>query len=115
MTSENKTIFEKIIDRTLPSEILLENEYAIVIKDINPQAPIHVLIIPKRRIERIAKIKENDKDIIANLFITAVEFAEKNNITDFRIVINNGSQAGETVPYLHVHLLAGRIMSWPPG
>ncbi|MDE6432159.1 MAG: HIT domain-containing protein [Opitutales bacterium] len=111
----DKTIFEKIIDRTVPAEILLENEYAIVIKDINPQAPIHVLIIPKHRILRISEVKESESSIISNLFLTAAQFAKENNISDFRLVINNGAQAGETVPHLHIHLLSGRPMGWPPG
>lgn len=111
----NKTIFEKIIDRSIPSEILFENQHAIVIKDINPQAPIHVLIIPKHKIERIAKVKDSESDILANLFLTATKFANEHSITDFRLVINNGPQAGETVPHLHIHLLSGRPMGWPPG
>ncbi len=111
----DKTIFEKIIDHTIPAEILLENEHAVVIKDINPQAPIHVLIIPKHRIPRIAEIKESESDIIAHLFLTAAQFAKENNISDFRLTINNGPQAGETVPHLHIHLLSGRQMGWPPG
>ncbi len=112
----DKTIFEKIIDREINSNILFENEHAIVINDINPQAPIHLLIIPKQKVERLADIITQSGDgIISNLFSVAIKYAHDNNITDFRIVINNGQQAGETVPHLHIHLLSGRKMGWPPG
>lgn len=111
----NKTIFERIIAREISAEILFENESMIIIKDIAPQAPIHVLIIPKQKIERISKITKQEADIVSNLMLAAVEFAEKNNITNYRLVINNGLLAGETVPHLHIHLLSGREMKWPPG
>jgi histidine triad (HIT) family protein len=111
----DKTIFEKIIDREVSAEILMETDDAIVIGDINPQAPVHVLIIPKRKIERIASITEDDAGIAANLLLTAVNFAKKSNISSYRLVINNGALAGETVHHLHIHLLAGRGMGWPPG
>ncbi len=112
----DKTIFEKIIDRKIDSDILFENEHAIVIKDIHPQAPIHLLIIPKQKVTRLADtIMQPNNSIISNLFSVAIQYAHDNNITDFRIVINNGPQAGETVPHLHIHLLSGRKMGWPPG
>lgn len=110
-----RSIFEKIIAREIPAEILYEDDVAIVIRDINPQAPTHVLIIPKIKIERLAAANDTDCDILGHLLVVAKNFAKENNIPSFRIVINNGTQAGETVPHLHIHLLAGRTMSWPPG
>lgn len=110
-----KTLFEKIIDREIPAEILLENQHAIVIRDINPQAPTHVLIIPKKAIPRIADATHQDLEALGNLLLTAKEFAKAQQLGNgFRLVINNGKDAGETVPHLHLHLLAGRPMGWPP-
>jgi histidine triad (HIT) family protein len=111
----NKTIFEKIIDREVSAEILLETEDAIVIKDINPQAPIHVLIIPKLKIDHISSMSAGDSGTVAKLLLTAVTYAKENSISSYRLVINNGVLAGETVHHLHIHLLAGREMGWPPG
>ncbi|MDR3273941.1 MAG: HIT domain-containing protein [Puniceicoccales bacterium] len=113
--SESKTIFEKIIDREVPAEILMETDDTVVIKDINPQAPVHVLVVPKRKIEHIASMGETDAGIVANLLLTATAFARENGIPSYRLVINNGALAGETIHHLHIHLLAGREMSWPPG
>jgi histidine triad (HIT) family protein len=93
----------------------METEDAIVVGDINPQAPVHVLVIPKRKIERIASMTDGDAEIAANLLLTAANFARGNNISSYRLVINNGALAGETVHHLHIHLLAGREMGWPPG
>ncbi|MDR0680025.1 MAG: HIT domain-containing protein [Puniceicoccales bacterium] len=112
---KDKTIFEKIIDREVPAEILMETDDAIVLRDINPQAPIHVLVIPKRKIEHISSINSGDAKVAANLLLTATTFAKKNGIASYRLVINNGSLAGETVHHLHIHLLSGREMGWPPG
>jgi histidine triad (HIT) family protein len=112
---KSKTIFEKIIDREVPTEILMETGNTIVIKDINPQAPVHVLIIPKQRIEHIASITDDDAGVVVNLLLTATKFAKENGISSYRLVINNGELAGETVHHLHMHLLAGREMGWPPG
>jgi histidine triad (HIT) family protein len=114
-SNENKTIFEKIIAREIPAEILMEDDQCVIIRDINPGAPVHVLIIPKRRISRLAEAQENDALILGHLLLTAQEFAKREKLGEgFRIVINNGPQAGETVPHLHVHLLAGKPMIWPP-
>ncbi|MDR1528667.1 MAG: histidine triad nucleotide-binding protein [Puniceicoccales bacterium] len=116
MTSvEEKTIFEKIINGEIPADIVFENDIAVVIRDINPQAPVHVLIIPKRRIDRIEAAQDGDTELLGKLLIMARDFAKSHNLTEFRLVINNGQQAGETVPHLHIHLLSGRSMAWPPG
>ncbi|MDR0351390.1 MAG: HIT domain-containing protein [Puniceicoccales bacterium] len=113
---ENNTIFQKIIDGEVKSEILFEDEFCIIINDINPQAPIHVLIIPKKYIPRISEVTDVDINILGNLLRAASDFAQKKSLeTGFRLVINNGLMAGETVPHLHVHLLAGRPLAWPPG
>ncbi len=110
------TIFEKIISRDIPAEIILEDDHCIAIRDIEPQAPFHALIIPKKRIPRIAAAKEEDQALLGKLLLIAGEIARKENLEDgFRIVVNNGQDGGETVPHLHVHLLGGRKMSWPPG
>ncbi|MDR2738076.1 MAG: HIT domain-containing protein [Puniceicoccales bacterium] len=112
---EERTIFERVIDGEIPAEILLENEAAVVIRDINPQAPTHALIIPKRKIRRIAAAEDSDVELLGKLLLLARDFAKISNLEGFRLVINNGRQAGETVPHLHLHLLSGRPMAWPPG
>ncbi|MDC3045832.1 histidine triad nucleotide-binding protein [Gammaproteobacteria bacterium] len=103
-----KTIFEKIIDRELPSKILFEDENCIVIEDIAPKAPIHVLVIPKKPIKMLSKITADDQELLGHLLLVVKKISEKLNVQDaFNIVINNGSEAGQTVFHLHIHLLAG--------
>ena len=110
------TIFEKIINREIPAEILYEDELCIAIRDVNPQAPVHALVIPKKLIPRIADAEEEDSETIGHLLLVAGKAARSEKLDDgFRIVINNGSDGGETVPHLHVHVLGGRQMNWPPG
>ena len=110
------TIFEKIIKRDVPAEILHEDEICIAIRDVNPQAPVHALVIPKKVISRIANAREGDSETIGHLLLVAGKVARSEQLDDgFRIVINNGTDGGETVPHLHVHLLGGRQMKWPPG
>lgn len=111
-----KTIFEKIINKEIPGTILYEDDECIVLKDINPQSPVHVLIIPKRVISRLAETKDTDKGLLGHLLIIAKEQSKKLGIENgYRLVINNGTLAGETVPHLHIHLLGGRPLNWPPG
>ena len=111
-----KTIFEKIIHREIPATILHEDETCIAIRDIEPQAPTHVLIIPKKPIARLARAEEEDAATLGHLLLTARQVAQDLNLAQgFRIVINNGEHGGETVPHLHVHLLGGRSLGWPPG
>ncbi|MDR1595758.1 MAG: HIT domain-containing protein [Puniceicoccales bacterium] len=112
---EGETFFDMIVSGEVSVEILLENEYAVVVSDINPQAPTHVLIIPKKKVERISEASSDDAYMLGQLLLTAKEFSEMRELSGFRLVINNGRQAGETIPYLHVHLLSGRPMAWPPG
>lgn len=110
------TIFEKIISREIPAEILYEDSVCIAIKDMNPQAPTHALVIPKKPIPRIGEAQEEDTETIGHLLVIAGKVAHTERLDQgFRIVINNGSHGGETVPHLHVHVLGGRQMNWPPG
>ena len=111
-----KTIFEKIISREIPADILHEDETCIVIRDIEPQAPTHCLIIPKNKIKRIAQTAPSDKETLGHLLLIAKKTAGDLGLDNgFRIVINNGTDGGESVPHLHLHLLGGRQMKWPPG
>lgn len=111
------SIFQKIIAREIPAQILHEDDLCIAIRDINPQAPHHYLIIPKKLIPRVALATPEDQSILGHLLLVAGEIAKKEKFdqSGFRVVINNGPDAGETVPHLHVHLLAGRSLHWPPG
>ena len=110
------TIFEKIINRDIPAEIVFEDEICIVIRDIEPQAPVHCLIIPKKKIERISLSKDSDQSTLGHLLLIARKTATDEKLdSGFRIIINNGHEGGESVPHLHVHLMGGRQMKWPPG
>ena len=111
-----KTLFEKIIDREIPSEIIYEDDLCIAIEDTNPQAPTHILLIPKKPIEKFSDLNQEDKDLLAHLCLKVNEIALICNISDsFRININNGEEAGQEVFHLHIHILGGRKFSWPPG
>jgi histidine triad (HIT) family protein len=112
-----KTLFEKIIAREIPAQIVYEDDQVLAFRDINPQAPTHALIVPKRPIPRVAEAKPEDQELIGYLLLKAAEVAGKLGLdqSGFRLVINNGADGGETVPHLHVHILGGRYMKWPPG
>lgn len=112
-----KTIFQKIIDREIPARIAHEDEHCIAIHDINPQAPVHVLVIPKQLIPRLGEATPSDQAVLGHLLLTAAALAKKLGLepSGFRVVINHGRDGGETVPHLHVHLLGGRPLGWPPG
>lgn len=111
------TLFEKIIAREIPADIVHEDEQCIVIRDISPQAPVHVLVIPKRVIPRIGAATDSDAGLLGHLLLTAGRVARDLGLADdgFRVVINHGPNGGETVPHLHVHVLGGRKLQWPPG
>ena len=112
----SETIFQKIIDKELPAEIIYEDDISLVFKDINPVAPTHLLIIPKKQIDMISSAKKEDENLLGHLLFVAGEVARKLGVEDaFRLVINNGSGAQQTVFHLHIHLIAGREFSWPPG
>ena len=110
-----KTLFQKILDGEIPSEIVYKDDVCAAINDINPQAPVHVLLFPAKPIPRIAEAKEEDAEILARLMLAVPKVAEKCGLKDgFRVVINNGLLAGETIPHLHLHILGGRQLHWPP-
>jgi histidine triad (HIT) family protein len=113
----SKTLFEKIIAREIPAAIVYEDDLVLAIRDINPQAPTHVLIVPKKAIPRISEAKTADQQLLGHLLLKAAEVADKLGLTPsgYRLVINNGADGGETVEHLHIHILGGRHMAWPPG
>lgn len=114
-----KTIFQKIIDREIPAPLVYEDDLVAAFNDVNPQAPIHVLIVPKKLIPRVGEAVSEDQATLGALLLAAGKIADKLGIKGrsrgFRLVINHGKDAGESVPHLHVHLLAGRSLEWPPG
>lgn len=112
-----KTLFQKIIDREIPAKFAHEDDLCVAIHDVNPQAPVHVLVIPKKPLPRVGEAGPTDQALLGHLLLTAAAVAKKLGLaeTGYRIVINNGRDGGESVPHLHVHLLGGRPLAWPPG
>jgi len=111
----SKTLFQKIADRELPAEIVYEDDRAVAFRDINPQAPTHVLVIPRKPITRPDEIGEEDEALVGHLFVVARKVAEQDGLTDYRLVMNNGAGAGQSVFHIHLHVLGGRALQWPPG
>ena len=110
------TIFQKILNKEINADIVYEDEKSLVFRDINPVAPTHLLIIPKKQIEKISDANEEDKDLLGHLFLVAGKVAKELGIENaFRLVVNNGAGAQQTVFHLHIHLLADREFNWPPG
>jgi len=111
------TIFEKIAAREIPAQIVHETEEFFAFRDVNPQAPVHVLIVPTRVIPRIAAATNGDAELLGRMLAATGEIAQKLGVAEsgYRLVINNGRDAGESVPHLHIHLLGGRHLAWPPG
>ena len=111
------TLFEKIIRREIPAQIVHEDDDVIAIHDVNPQAPVHVLIIPKKVIPRVGDATASDAAVLGKLLLATGEIARALGVhkTGFRLVVNHGLDAGETIPHLHLHLLGGRELGWPPG
>jgi histidine triad (HIT) family protein len=110
------TIFEKIAAREIPAQIVWEDDDAIAFHDVNPQAPVHVLIVPKKVIPRLGEASEADRLTLGKLLLVASDVARQLGLTGgYRVVINNGPDAGESVPHLHIHLLGKRALAWPPG
>jgi histidine triad (HIT) family protein len=111
------TLFEKIIAREIPADIVFEDDQCLAFRDISPQAPVHILIIPKKPVARIGAAQADDRSLLGHLLLTAADIARRENIAPdgYRLVINNGPHGGETVPHLHIHLLGGRPLVWPPG
>ena len=110
------TLFGKIIRRELPAEIVYEDEWCLAFRDINPQAPTHVLLVPKKEIDKLSSATPEDQSLLGHLLLAAGKVARKLGVGDtFRLVVNNGAEAGQTVFHLHLHILAGRKLQWPPG
>jgi histidine triad (HIT) family protein len=110
------TIFEKIVARQIPADVIWEDDEAIAFHDVNPQAPVHVLIVPKRVIPRLSDATDSDGALLGKLLLAARDIAKKLTLSGgYRVVINNGPDAGESVPHLHVHVLGDRALAWPPG
>jgi histidine triad (HIT) family protein len=110
------TIFGKIIRKEIPAQIVYEDEQCLAFRDIIPQAPVHILIIPKKAITQIELMAPEDEGLIGHLYWAATQVARQEGLTDgYRLVINNGNQGGQTVYHLHIHLLGGRSLGWPPG
>lgn len=115
--SHEPTLFEKIIAREIPAEVVYEDDLCFCFRDIAPQAPVHLLLIPKKPITRIALADGEDQNLLGHMMLKVGEIARKEGYAEngFRVVINNGPHGGEAVPHLHLHLLAGRQLQWPPG
>jgi len=109
-------IFLKIVERKIPADIVYEDDRSLAFRDINPQAPVHVLIIPRKVIPTHADVTDADKELLGHLHLVAAQLAEQLGVGDgYRLVLNCKERAGQTVPHLHLHLLGGRSFSWPPG
>ena len=113
MTAE--TLFTRIINRDIPADILYEDDQCIVINDIAPQAPVHMLVIPRQPIESLRSAGESDEVLLGHLLLVAARVAKQEGLNDWRTVINSGAGAGQTVFHLHVHVIGGRPLAWPPG
>ncbi len=112
----SETLFSKIINREIPADIVYEDDLCLAFRDINPQAPVHILLIPKKPIAKVADANEDDQSLLGYLLLKAADIARAEGHSDaFRLVINNGEAVGQTVFHLHIHILAGRGFDWPPG
>ena len=110
------TIFGKIIRREIPADIVYEDEQTLAFRDVNPQAPTHILVIPKKPIPRLSEAAPEDTALMGHLLMTVQKVAEQENLSNgYRVVINNGADGGQTVDHLHLHILGDRSMTWPPG
>jgi histidine triad (HIT) family protein len=109
------TIFGKIIRKEIPAKIVFEDDLCLAFHDVQPQAPIHVLVIPKKEIAKLSEAEREDEALLGHLLLKAGEIAKKLGLADFRLVVNNGAGAGQSVFHLHIHILGGRPLEWPPG
>mgnify|MGYP006093092651 FL=1 len=108
-------IFLKIINKEIPAEILYEDDMAIAFNDISPEAPTHILVVPKKEIKKLSDTSKQDQELLGHLLLVVNKITDKYKIEDFRVVVNNGTGAGQSVFHLHLHILAGRSFGWPPG
>jgi histidine triad (HIT) family protein len=116
MSETKETIFSKIIRREIPADIVYEDDLAIAFKDVNPQAPVHILVIPKEAIAKLSDAESQDHALMGHLLLTVKRVAQQVGLSNgYRVVINNGADGGQTVDHLHLHILGGRQMKWPPG
>lgn len=116
MTEPTETIFSKIIKREIPAKIAYEDDLALAFHDVNPQAPVHILVIPKKPIPMLSQAGAEDQSLLGHLLLVAAKITQDLGLENgYRLVINNGSAAGQTVFHLHLHILAGRSLTWPPG
>jgi histidine triad (HIT) family protein len=112
----DKSIFQRIIDKEIPAKIVYEDDRCLAFHDVAPQAPTHILVIPKRPITSVSTIEDGDAELIAHLWLVIRNLAEEQKLDrGYRVVVNNGRDGGQSVDHLHFHLLGGRQMSWPPG
>jgi histidine triad (HIT) family protein len=113
----SKTLFQKIADREIPAQMVYEDEQVIAFRDVKPGAPVHILVVPRKPIPRIGNASDEDKLVLGHVLLKAAQIARQQGLAEsgFRLVLNNGPDAGESVPHLHCHILGGRPMSWPPG
>ena len=112
----SKTLFQRIADREIPAQIVYEDDQVVAFRDINPQAPTHILIVPRKPIARIGEAAAEDQAVLGQLLLKAAEVARQVGLTNgYRLVFNNGRDGGEAVPHLHCHILGGRVLGWPPG
>lgn len=110
------TIFGKIIRKEIPADIVYEDDLSLAFKDVNPQAPTHILVIPKKPIPKLELATNEDQSLLGHLLLTAKKVAAQAGLNNgFRLVINNGNDGGQTVDHLHLHILGDRPMKWPPG
>ncbi|MFO0727307.1 MAG: histidine triad nucleotide-binding protein [Myxococcota bacterium] len=111
-----KTVFARIIDREIPAKIVFEDERVLAFHDVSPQAPVHVLVIPKKPIDRAENLSPADEALVGHMVVVASQLAKELGLhSGYRLVMNNGADGGQTVFHLHLHLLGGRAMTWPPG
>lgn len=116
MSEATDTIFSKIIRREIPADIVYEDDLALAFKDVKPQAPVHILVIPKKPLVKLADAESQDHALMGHLLLTVKRVAEQVGLSNgYRVVINNGDDGGQTVSHLHLHILGGRQMKWPPG
>lgn len=111
----SETIFSKIIKREIPATIIYEDDLSLAFRDVNPQAPVHFLVIPKKPIVKLSDTTTEDQALLGHLLLVASKVAAQEGLTGFRLVTNNGAEAGQTVFHLHIHVLGGRSLDWPPG